>query len=205
MSFMLSCTMTMAQQIGYQNAVAKYKNVSSLTATATKTTHKAAVAKDAVKTGTLYVKGTEQILISFDKGKDALMMNGETFVMIVKGMKFPTNTKKDAMFGTFHDVLQSVFAGGTTDITKRTDVKSERKGSNIVFTITPTSSGKDTKKQRYTSFMLTIDASAHELRSIRLNGKKGSYTDYTFSNYKLGADVPASLFKQTAQQKTSNK
>ena len=74
------CAFTFAQNAEYKKAVSKYKNTASLTATATRTVHKAAVAKDKVTTGTLYVKDKGgKVLIA--NGKDALLMNGTAFTM----------------------------------------------------------------------------------------------------------------------------
>lgn len=60
------------------------------------------------------------------------------------------------------------------------------------MTITP---AKTKKKQMFSSYVITIDGKAQELRSIRMNQKGGSYTEYTFSNYKLGANVSDKMFK----------
>lgn len=183
-------TMMFAQFADFQKSVAKYKNVSSLTATATRTTHKAAVAKDKVESGTLYVKKPNKVLIV--NGGDKLKMNGTKFT-IKKGMiSGSTDSNKDAQYRTFHDVLESIFTGGSKDISKNADVKITKSGSNVIITITPNAGGK---KMMFNSFVVTIDGAKQELRSIRLNQKKDGYTLYTFSNYKLGASVNDSLFK----------
>ena len=59
---LLVSTVLLAQNAQYHKAVAKYKTVSSLTATAVKTKHKSSVAKDAVAQGTLYVKKPSKVL-----------------------------------------------------------------------------------------------------------------------------------------------
>ena len=178
-----------AQNQDFKKAVAKYKNVSSLTATATRTTHKAAVAKDKVVTGTLSVKKDGKVAIV--NGKDALIMNGTAFTMKKGALKAKTNAATDSRYKTFHDVLEAIFNGGATDISKNADVKISKSGNNVVLTITPTS----TKKLMFSSFVITIDGKAQEMRSIRLNQKGGSYTEYSFSNYKLGAAVAENVFK----------
>ncbi len=195
MALTIICAMATAQNTGYQKAVAKYKNVSSLTATAIKTTHKATVKKDKQLKGTLSVKGSDKVIISFNKGDDALIMNGEQFTMVVKAARFKTSATNDTMFKTFHDVLTSIFSGGTPDIANISGVKAERKGNNILLTINATGAAANNKKQRNTSFTQTIDANRRELRNIRLKGKGGNYTQYTFSNYTLGAPVSDKLFK----------
>ena len=179
----------MAQSQDFKKAVAKYKNVASLTATATRTVHKAAVAKDKVVAGTLSVKKDGKVAIV--NGKDALIMNGNAFTMKKGALKAKTNAATDSRYKTFHDVLEAIFNGGQTDLTKNSDVKIAKNGTNVVLTITPTS----TKKLMFSSFIITIDGKAQEMRSIRLNQKGGSYTEYTFSGYKLGAPVDDKLFK----------
>lgn len=187
----LVCAMTFAQNADYKKAVAKYKNVATLTATAKRTVHKVAVATDKVTDGTLYVKGKGgKVLIK--NGKDALLMVGTAFTMKKGALKAKTDSQKDAQYKTFHDVLESIFSGGATDISRHSDIKMTKSGTNIVLTITP---APTKKKMMFTSFIVTIDGKAQELRSIRMMQKGGSYTDYTFSNYKLGASVADSVFK----------
>lgn len=187
----LVCALTFAQNADYQKAVAKYKNVNSLTATATRTTHKAAVAKDKVVSGTLYVKSPAKVLIA--NGKDALLMNGTSFTMRKGPLKAKTDSKTNMQYRTFHDVLESIFNGGKTDLSKLSDVTISKKGTNVVLTIIPKAEGK--KKMMFSSFVITIDGKAQELRTIRLNQGGGSYTEYAFSGYKLGATVNDSVFK----------
>lgn len=180
-----------AQNADFQKAVAKYKNVSSLTATAVRTTHKAGTANDKSVSGNLYVKKPSKVLIQ--NGKDALLMNGTSFTMKKGALKAKTDSKKDNQYNTFHDVLESIFSGGATDISKLSDVKMSKSGSNVIITITPVPQAK--KRMMFSSFILTIDGKAQELRSIRLVKKAGAYTEYVFSNYKLGASVADSQFK----------
>lgn len=191
----LVCTVTLAQNAYYQKAVAKYKSVSSLTASATKTKHKASVAKDAVSQGTFYMKKPNKVLITFNKGKDALLMNGTNFTMTVNGRKFKTNSTTNPQFKTFQNVLESIFTGGNVDLSKNNDVEITKSGSNVILTITPVMDKKKAKRQLFTSFVLTIDSKTSELRTMRMNEKKGGYTEYRFSGYQLGAKVSDAIFQ----------
>ena len=188
-SLLLISFCAMAQSADFKKAVAKYKNVASLTATATRTVHKATSGKDKVVAGTLSVKKDGKVAIV--NGKDALIMNGNAFTMKKGPLKAKTNAATDTRYKTFHDVLEAIFNGGQTDLTKNSDVKMAKSGSNVVLTIIPTSA----KKMMFSSFIITIDGKAQEMRSIRLNQKGGSYTEYVFSGYKLGATVDDKLFK----------
>ncbi|MBQ7451491.1 MAG: outer-membrane lipoprotein carrier protein LolA, partial [Prevotella sp.] len=107
-------------------------------------------------------------------------------------LKAKTDSNKDSQYKTFHDVLVSIFNGGTTDISHHSDIKMVKSGTNIILTITPVSSKK---KQMFSSFIVTVDGKAQELRSIRMMQKGGSYTEYTFTGYKLGASVSDKVFK----------
>lgn len=187
----LASVITFAQNADFNKAVAKYKNVASLTATANRTVHKSAVAKDKVVAGTLYVSGKgSKVLIA--NGKDALLMNGTQFTMKKGPLKAKTDSQKDARYKTFHDVLQSIFSGGSIDISKNADTKITKSGNNVIVTIKP---AETKKKQMFSSYILTIDGKAQELRSIRLTQKGDNYTEYTFSGYKLGAPVDDKVFK----------
>ena len=185
------CALTFAQNAEYKKAVSKYKNTTSLTATATRTVHKAAVAKNKETAGTLYVKDKGgKVLIA--NGKDALLMNGTAFTMKKGPLKAKTDSNKDSQYKTFHDVLVSIFNGGATDISHYSDIKMTKSGANVILTITPVPTKK---KQMFSSFIVTVDGKAQELRSIRMTQKGGSYTEYTFTGYKLGANVSDKVFK----------
>ena len=177
-----------SQNAEYLKSIAKYKNVPSLTATATRITYKNG--KSTSTAGTLYVKHPGRVLIQ--NGKDALLMNGATFTMKKGPLKARTNSMKDVRYKTFHDVLESIFTGGETDITKHKDVKIQHSATNVVLTIKPEAGDK---KMMFSSFVLTIDTRAQELRSIRMTQKGNNYTEYKFSNYKLKAPVDDKVFK----------
>ena len=150
-----------AQGSDFQRAVAHFKGHSA-TAAATRITHKAALAKDATAQGTLTMKQPATVEIAIDGGKDALLMEGSTFTMTVKGKKHVTTSQQNPQFATFQKVFQ------------------------LVLTITPEAADK--KQQRrmmFTSFVLTIDAATSQLRSLRMNEKAGNYTEYTFTNFQF--------------------
>lgn len=184
----LMCALTFAQNADFQKAVAKYKNVSSLTATATRVTHKDAVAKDKVEKGKLYVKKPAKVLIV--NGADMLKMNGTLFTFKKGVLKANTDSNKNPQYKTFHDVLESIFSGGTKDLTKYPEVKITKSGSNVVVTITPKTNGK---KAMFSSYVITIDSKTSEMTSLRMN-QKGGYTEYNFSGYSFGAAVADKLF-----------
>ena len=178
----------MAQSQDFKKAVAKYKNVSSLTATATRTVHKAGSAKDKVVAGTLSVKKDGKVAIV--NGKDALIMNGTAFTMKKGPLKAKTDATKDMQYRTFHDVLVNILLEGNADISKYSDTKITKANGNTVYTIKPSAGNK---KLMFTSFVIT--ASGKELKSIRLDRSNGQYTEYVFSDYKTGVTIDDKVFK----------
>ena len=116
-------TLAGAQQADFQKAVARYKNSTSVTATATKTTHKAALAKDETAKGTLTMKQPAQVSITITEGKDQLLMEGSQFTMVAGGRKHKTSSQKNAQFATFQTVFESILSGGAKDISKLTDLE----------------------------------------------------------------------------------
>ncbi len=191
----LVATFATAQNAAFTKAVAKYKNVASLSANAVKTRHRASVAKDAVTKGQFFVKSPDKVLITFENGKDALLMNGTSFTMTIRGKKHTTDSRKNAQFKTFHAVLAGIFSGKGIDPAKYNDVKIEKKGSEIVLTITPVLDKKAARRQMFTSFVLTMDAATSELRTLRMNERKDGYTEYRFNSCRFGAPVADNLFK----------
>ena len=179
------CLPAFSQGSDFQRAVSHFKGHSA-TAAATRTTHKAALAKDATAQGTLTMKQPATVEISIDGGKDALLMEGSTFTMTIKGKKHTTTSQQNSQFATFQKVFESILAGGAQDIASLKEVAVKKDGKQLVITITPEAADK--KQQRrmmFTSFVLTIDAATSQLRSLRMNEKAGNYTEYSFTNFQF--------------------
>ena len=174
-----------SQQADFQKVVAKYKNYKNVTATATKTTHKNAVAKDVVDKGTLVMKAPSEVSITMEGGQDQLLMQGSTFTMTVKGKKHTTSSQKNSQFLSFQAVFESILAGGTKDISKLTDLQTTKQGNTLTLTITPQAESKEAaKRMMFSSFVLTIDTKTSELKTLRMNDRAG-YTEYSFTGYQF--------------------
>ncbi|MBR1504060.1 MAG: outer membrane lipoprotein carrier protein LolA [Prevotella sp.] len=178
-------TICVAQQADFQKAVAKYKTAKTISATATKTSHKNAVANDVVTKGTLLMKAPAEVSITMEGGKDQLLMQGSTFTMTVKGKKHTTSSEKNGQFRSFQTVFESILSGGAKDISKLSDLTTTKQGNTLTLTITPQAeSKKAARRMMFSSFVLTIDTKSSELKSLRMN-ERGGYTEYTFSGYQF--------------------
>jgi len=177
-------TLATAQSGDFQKAAARYKSAKTVTAVATKTVHKAALAKDETTKGSLLMKQPAEVGITIDGGKDGLLMQGSTFTMTVKGKKHTTDSKKNRQFATFQAVFESLLSGGTKDLGSFSDLTMSRQGATLVLTITPVAATKkEARRMLFTSFQLTIDTKNSELRSLRMNEKGENYTEYKFTNF----------------------
>ena len=83
-----------------------------------------------------------------------------------------TDSRKNNQFATFHAILEAIING--QPIPSADDVTVTTKGGQKSITITP--NGK--KRQMFTSFILVVDAKTSAIQQIRMNGRKGDYTDY---------------------------
>lgn len=174
-----------AQGSDFKQAVAHFKGHGAVAA-AVRTTHKAALAKDATSQGTLTMRQPATVEIAIDGGKDALLMEGSTFTMTVRGKKHVTTSQQNPQFATFQKVFESILAGGTQDIASLEEVSVKKDGKQLVITITPeTADKKQQRRMMFTSFVLTIDAATSQLRTLRMNEKAGNYTEYSFSNFQF--------------------
>lgn len=142
--------------------------------TVTKTTHKKAVKTDAVTTGTVTIRKPDYICISVDNNKDQLIMDGTKFTMTMGKRKHVTDSKKNAQFVTFQQVLTAVINNQPIPASEELTILT--KGGQKVITITPVSK----KRQLFSSFVLTIDAKTSAFRTLRMNGRGEDYTEYTF-------------------------
>lgn len=192
---LLCCITMMAQGASYQQAVSKFRNSVGETATVTRVIHKAALKEDKLAKGNLWMKKPGKVCISVNKGKDKLIMNGATFTMVINGKKHVTNAKTNAQFTTFEKVFESLLSGGSNgvNIDKLPGVSVSKQGGKLVVKIIPVTD----KKQRgmmFSSFELTIDAQTSALKSLRMNQRKGNYTEYQFGNFQFNQKVADNLF-----------
>ena len=174
-----------AQNADLQKAVARYKKVTTVTATATKTSHKDAIAKDVVTKGKLTMKKPSDVGIVIDGGQDQLLMHGSEFTMVVKGKSHKTNSQTNPQFATFQAVFEYILQGGEGDLSKFSDLAVTKQGNNIVLTITPQADSKKAQRRMlFSSFVLTIDKSTSELKTLRMNERSG-FTEYTFTGHQF--------------------
>ena len=84
---LFACASLFAQKAEIQQAVERYKNMNTLTAAVTWTRHNAAVTQDVVTQGHFYFKKPGRMCMTFNDGKDMLLMDGNTFAMVTDGKK----------------------------------------------------------------------------------------------------------------------
>ncbi len=186
----ISGSITMhAQNAAYQQSVAKYKTAKTATANVEMIQQSKAMKKGKTATGFLYMMAPDKVAISVNNGKDQLVMNGNTFTMVIKGKKHVASAKTASQFAAFKAVFQSVLSGGKTDISKIQGVSLAQNGGNVVITMTPAAE----KRMMFTSFVLTINKTSNRLVSLSMNSKRGS-TEYKFSSFNFGSAVNSKVF-----------
>lgn len=181
-----------------QKAMERYKAMNTLTADVTQTRHNALIAKDAVSKGNFYFKKPNKMCMSFNNGKDEMLMNGDTFTIVKDGVKNSTSGSSNSQLESLKTILKNFSAGQESDVdlSDIADVDVTKKGNLMVMTITPiVADAKAKRKQMFSSFIVTIDQKAGELKSLRMNEKGQNYTQYDFSNFVLNGKVNDSVFK----------
>lgn len=181
-----------------QRAMERYKNMNSLTADVTQTKHNSMVAKDLVSKGNFYFKKPNKMCMTFNNGADMMLMNGDTFSIVKDGVKNTANGGGNEQLQALKTILKNFSAGQDSDIdlSDIADVDMTKKGNLMVMTVTPIiTDPKAKRKMMFTSFVVTIDQKAGELKSLRMNEKGQNYTQYDFSNFKLNAPVSDGVFK----------
>lgn len=187
---LLSLTTGFAQEAAFNNAVAKYRTAKSATAKATMVKTRRALKKGQTFTGALYMKDPNKVAIVCNGGKEQLVMNGNTFTMVMRGHKRVASAKTAAQFAAFKAVLQSVLSGGRTNISKVPGVRISQSGGNVIVTMTPAKA----RRMMFSSFVLSIDKRTGALESLAMNSKRGS-TVYSFTGFRFGASVNDKVFR----------
>ena len=201
LAWMLSlvvCCSVMAQDADMMTkAQEKFKNMTSLSAPVTQTRHNTMLAADAVSKGMFYFKKPSNVCLTFDGGKDLLLMKGDELVMVQDGKPRSMKAKGNTQLEALKTLLQNFSAGQESDVALEdlADVDVERDGNLMTMTISPRiTDAKAKRKMLYTSFVVVIDTNAGELKSIRLNEKGSNYTQYDFGKFSVNVPVDDAVF-----------
>ena len=90
-----------AQESLFTQAVSRYKSAKSATATAVMVKHNKALTKNKTYNGALYIKEPDKVAITANNGKEQLVMNGNTFTMVMGGRKHVASAKTASQFAAF--------------------------------------------------------------------------------------------------------
>lgn len=184
-----TATATYAQESAFAAAAAPYRTGHTATAKAVMTKHNKAMTKNTTYSGNLYMKSPDKVAIVCNGGKEQLVMNGNTFTMVMAGRKHVASAKTASQFAAFKAVLLGVLDGGKTNIAKVQGVTVTTKGGSVVVTMTPAKA----KHMMFTSFVLAMNSKTGALESLTMNNKRG-FTKYAFSNFKFGTAVAEKVF-----------
>lgn len=172
-------------QTAFQKAASHYRKATVASATVTRTRHIAKMKKQkAAVTGKLSMQKPDKVSIVVNSGKDKLIMNGTQFTMTLNGKSHKTSAQTNPQFKTFYKVFVDLLAGGTTDISKLEGVTVSSQGNTVEVKIVPVITGKK-KRLMFNSFELTLDARTGALKTLRMNERNNSYTEYSFSDFKF--------------------
>ena len=194
-----SCfVMADAQQTAIDKTIEKYKNMTTLTANVTRTQHKAALTKDVVSNGTFYYKreGTKMCM-TFNGGKDKLIMNSGNFTMVTNGKATTAKGNKNKQVSPMLTALGSIFkGGGDVDLSDVADVEISQSGGSLVLTLSPLpEGGKKSRSQAFSKIELRINKKTNELQRLIIHEKGKDYTQFDFSGFKYNAPVADKYFK----------
>ena len=89
-----------------QKAMERFKNMTTLTADVTQTKHNSMVAKDIVSKGNFYFKKPNKMSMTFNEGKDMMLMDGETFTIVKDGVRNTAKGDKEGRGGKYGAVLR---------------------------------------------------------------------------------------------------
>ena len=126
-------TTVAAQEAAFTSAVARYRTAKTASAKVEMVKHNKAMTKSTSSTGTLSMKDPDKVAIVCNGGKDQLVMNGNTFTMVMGGHKRVASAKTASQFAAFKAVLLSVLNCGKTDISKVQGVKVTTGGGNVII------------------------------------------------------------------------
>ena len=123
--------------------------------------------------------------MTFNEGKDMLIMDNGVFTMINDGQESIAKGVTHKQFEVLLIVLRNLLSSDSdsTDIKEVADMEITKQGKLCVLTITPIiPDAKAKRRMMFTSFVLTIDIQSSEFKGLRMNEKGKNYTQYDFSD-----------------------
>ncbi|MCF0178852.1 MAG: outer membrane lipoprotein carrier protein LolA [Bacteroidales bacterium] len=193
-----ACTFSFAQEDLMQQAMSSMKDMKAVEANVVRTVHNVMLKKDANSTGKFYFKKPNKMALTFDNGKDKLLMDGDTFAMVKDGKKNTADSNNDQLkaLSTFLKGLGEGNEDSDVDLSDIADVDVSKKGNLMIITIAPIAAdAKAKRRQMFSSFIVTIDQKEGALKSIRMNEKGQNFTQYDFSDFKINGAIDDKVFK----------
>lgn len=156
----------------------------TLTATVMRTKHNTAITNDMVTQGSFYFRKPDKMSITFDEGKDMLLMEGNTFTIINDEKSSTAKGKQASQLELLQRVLVDILSGGDgcIDTSQHKEMEIAREDTTIRI-IPVAANAKAMRRMMFTSFTLTVDPKSSELKSICMHEKGGNYTLYDFTDY----------------------
>ena len=196
--FTLAVSLSFAQVDVMPQAIASFNVLKTVDANVTRTIHNVMFEKDGKSTGKFYFKKPDKMALSFDNGKDKLIMDGETFAMVKDGKKNTADGKGNDQLKSLTLFLKNLGAGEESDVelSDIADVDMAKKGNLLIVTVVPiVADAKAKRRQMFSSFIITVDQKEGQLKSLRMNEKGQNYTQYDFSDFKVNGEIDDKVFK----------
>lgn len=126
----LLCTALSAQEADIRKVAERYKGINTFTATVIRTKHHAAVAEDAVTKGKFHFMQPNEAYMTFNEGKDMLIMDNGVFTMINDGQESIAKGVTHKQFEVLLIVLRNLLSSDSdsTDIKEVADMELRNKG-----------------------------------------------------------------------------
>ena len=99
-----------------QKAMERFKGMNTLTANVTQTKHNTMVAKDITSKGNFYFKKPNKMCMTFNEGKDMMLMNGESFTIVKDGVRNTAQSGGNEQLQSLTAIIKNFSAGQETDI-----------------------------------------------------------------------------------------
>ena len=154
----LLCTALSAQEADIRKVAERYKGINTFTTTVIRTKHHAAVAEDAVTKGKFHFMQPNEAYMTFNEGKDMLIMDNGVFTMINDGQESIAKGVTHKQFEVLLIVLKNLLSSDSdsTDIKEVADMEITKQGNLCALTITPIiPDAKAKRRMMFTSFVLT--------------------------------------------------
>ncbi len=145
-----------------------------------------------ISKGDFFYDNTGLMALIFQEPKgDKVIMNGDSFYLVVSGKKMVSEASNNPMMSQISNMMQACMSGNVSKLGRGWQMMVEATGQGFQVNLTPI----DRRVRKYlTCMVMNFDGRDLTLDRLRIEESNGGFTEYHFLNKKLNQAFDHAVF-----------